>query len=64
MIESKYYSKQYTGSLFRTHSYIDLLDLQFIKSALSKGDDFFIDEDTILSTYEGHTIFSIFLEKP
>ena len=63
LVQSKNYSKNYSGSLYRTHSYLDLLDLQFIRSALVKGDDFYINEDTILSTYEGHTIFSIFLEK-
>ena len=42
---------------------MDLLDLHYIRHALSNDKDFFIEQDTILSTYEGHTIFSVFLEK-
>ena len=51
------------GSVCRTYDYLNLLDLSNILNALTKEEDFFIDEDTILSVYEGHTIFSIFLHK-
>ena len=57
------YTKDFEGAIFRTCSLLNLLDLQFIKASLEKEDDFFIDEMTILSTYQGHTIFSIFLHK-
>ena len=30
---------------------------------MQKEKDFYIDEETLLSTYEGHTIFSIYLQK-
>ena len=40
-----------------------MLDLKQIQTSIEKEEDYFIDEDTILSTYEGHTIFSIFLYK-
>ena len=63
LIQDKNYSKSFTGSVYRTYSYLNLLDLEHIKQQLSKEEDFFIDEGTILSTYEGHTIFSIFLHK-
>ena len=47
--------------IYRTYSEVDFLDLQDIKFALEKKEDMiYIDLETILSTYEGHTIFSIF----
>ena len=47
--------------IYRTHSEVDLLELQDIKFALEKKEDqTYIDLETILSTYDGHTIFSIF----
>ena len=53
--------KKYSGMIYRTYSEIDLLDLLDIKIALERKEDInYIDLDTILSTYEGHTIFSIF----
>ena len=51
------------GSVSRTYNYLNLLDLTNMLDALTKEEDFFIDEDTILSVYEGHTIFSIFLHR-
>lgn len=49
--------------LYRTFSEVDLQELSKIQEALDarqKIPD--IDLDTILSTYEGHTIFSIFFD--
>ena len=64
IFQRKFYTKEFSGILYRTHCYIDLLDLQYIDTALKNGEEYYIELDTILSTYEGHTIFSIFLEKP
>jgi len=61
---SKNNNMEYNGILYRQHTYLCLLDLQNIKNLLSRNDEFFVDEETYLSTYEGHTIFSIFLQKP
>ena len=47
--------------VYRTCSEIDILDLAQIKVALDNKEMINqIDLDTILSTYEGHTIFSIY----
>ena len=47
--------------VYRTYSEVDLLELQDIKNAVLKKEDInFIDLETILGTYEGHTVFSIF----
>ena len=48
--------------IYRTQTYIDLLDLQYIQEAVKDEEDFYIEQNTILSTYYGHTIFSIFIE--
>ena len=54
-------TKTYTGMVYRTYSEVDLLEIQDIKNTLEKKEDMiYIDMETILSTYEGHTIFSIF----
>ena len=63
LVHTKMYTKGYLGSISRTYNYLNLLDLTNILDALTKEEDFFIDEDTILSVYEGHTIFSIFLHR-
>ena len=47
--------------IYRTYSYIDLLDLLHIESAIEAQEDFKIEIDTILATYFGHTIFSLFV---
>ena len=31
---------------------------------LKRGEDFFLELNTILATYAGHTIFSLFIEEP
>ena len=59
----KSYHRRCSSCLFRTYSYLNLLDLAYIKTSLDKEEDYFIEEDTILSTYKGHTMFSIFLQK-
>ena len=59
---SKTRKKIYSGYIFRTYSYLNLLDLQWILNIENK-DELNIMTETILSTYEGHTIFSLFLDK-
>ena len=63
-IVSKNYSKTYTGSLYQTHTLIDLLDLKLAQMQLDIAEDCYFELDTILSTYAGHTIFSLFIEEP
>ena len=60
----KLVKKEYEGNIFRTYSYMDLLNLVHIRSALQKEEDFYINDQTIVSVYEGHTIFSIFFYNP
>ena len=60
-IKQKRYANIYFGNMHRTHSYLDLLGLHQIKIALMNGQEFFVPDQTILSVYAGHTIFSIFL---
>ena len=53
--------KTYSGTIYRTQSELDLLELLDIKLALEKKDDIgYIDISTILGTYEGHTILTIY----
>ena len=53
--------KVFSGMIYRTYSELDLLELLDIKLALEKKEDIgHIDIETILGTYEGHTILSIF----
>ena len=60
----KPYVREYEGIFYRTYSFIDLLNLSQIKHFLKKGEEIFINEQTMLSVYEGHTIFSIFFYNP
>ena len=61
-VYEKKVTKDFSGTFYRTCSQVDLLDLKQVKVAVDKKEGMiFIDESTILSTYEGHTIFSIFL---
>jgi len=56
----KYYI---SGMLYRTFSEIDLYELtQISKSVDSHSKIAWIDPQSILCTYEGHTIFSIFFD--
>ena len=49
------------GIIYRTYSEVDLLDLAMIKVQLDKKELLHhIDVDTLLSIYEGHTVFSIY----
>ena len=49
--------------LYRTFTELDLLELRHINRALRAGlKTHEIDMDTILSTFEGHTIFSIYFD--
>ena len=48
--------------VFRTHSLFDLLDLRYIQDAKNEHNDLIISKSTILSTYYGHTIFSLFIK--
>ena len=55
--------KEFKGIIYQTYSEIELLDLTLIKTAvINKEPLSFIDFSTILSTFEGHTIFSIFAD--
>ena len=59
-LKKKRLSNNYAGIIFRTCSEVDLLDLAQIKVAIDNKEVLnYIDLDTMLSTYEGHTIFSI-----
>ena len=49
--------------MYRTHSYLNLLKLEKIEESLARYEDFTIDHETIMSIYEGHTIFSLFIDK-
>ena len=54
---------QYEFTTYRMHSYLDLLNLQDLVRQVSQNQvPPFIEFDTILSTYDGNTIFSIFFE--
>ena len=64
MFQFKRYEKNYSAVVFRAHSLLDLLDLQYVAQAVNNKEDFFIEESTILSTYQGHTIFSLFMKQP
>ena len=61
-VQTKPYAKTYTGAVYRTYSMIDLFDLLYVKEHVSKKEEFYIETSTVLSTYAGHTIFSLFLE--
>ena len=55
-------SKEFNGAVYRTYSEIDIFDLLNIKIAIIKREGInFINQSTFLSSYEGHTIFSIYL---
>lgn len=52
----------YSGYIFRTHSYLNLLDLKWINDNRDSS-ELNIMLETILSTFAGHNLFSIFLDK-
>ena len=56
--------KEYEGAFFRTYSYLDLLNIVHMQNIVSRGQEFSTIPDfpdqTILSVYDGRTLFSIF----
>ena len=59
----KKWNNQYTGILYRTYTMLNLLELERLDEASNKHEDLYVGLDAMLSTYEGHTIFSIFINK-
>ena len=59
----KNYEKHYSGNVWRTYSFINLLDLEHARLQMEKEEEFSFNDESILATYEGHTVFSIFLYK-
>ena len=53
------------GILYRTHSYVDLEELKQIRDSLESSRPRLnnIDLQSVISIYDGHTIFSIFFDK-
>ena len=56
--------REYEGNFYRTYSFLDLLNLVHIQNLLKRDEKFYIGDKTMLSVYEGHTIFSIFQFNP
>ena len=53
--------KSICGTLYRTYSELDLLELQETQDTIEKEKKMrYIDHETIVAIYQGHTIFSIF----
>lgn len=53
-----------SGMLYRTFSEIDLCELLKIQNAIDRRAKIgFIDHESILANYEGHSIFSIFFDR-
>ena len=52
--------KEFEGNFYRSYSFMDLLNLVQIRDQLQREEKFFVPDQTLLSVYEGHTIFSIF----
>ena len=65
-VMSKELIKEYEGVLHKTYSFMDLLNLVHIQNIVRRGLEFStipdIPDQTILSVYDGKTIFSIFKE--
>ena len=60
-IVNKELIKEYEGNFFRTYSFMDLLNLVDVRNSLRRGRELrLIPDQTILSVYDNHTIFSIF----
>ena len=61
---NKELTRWYEGVFFRTYSFLDLLNLAHINNLVKRGKDMStipdIPDKTILSVYDGQTIFSIF----
>ena len=63
MFIEKQYLDEFAGTIYKTHSFLNLLQLEKIEEAIDKQKNFSIDIETLLSVYEGHTIFSLPLNK-
>ena len=63
LFTSRELKNEFTGTVYKTYSFLSLLQLEKLNEAIAKQEELFIDQDTILSVYEGHTIFSLFLSK-
>lgn len=62
--KKKDYENKISGMLFRTFSEIDLWQLDTVMKAVDKNQKINqIDPESIVCTYEGHTIFSIFFDR-
>ena len=48
------------GNFYRTYTFTDLLTLYHLREQLSKSEQMYIPDQTMLSFYTGHTFFSIF----
>ena len=57
---SLYFSKSNKYELYQTYSLLDLFDLDKCQKA---KDITFIEPETIIAIFEGHSIFSIFYEE-
>ena len=57
----KNYVKEYEGTFYRTHSFLELLNLLHTRNQLKRNEKIFIADETLLSIYEGHSFFSIFM---
>ena len=49
--------------MYRTYSFLNLLKLEKLEEAVIRQEDFFVDQETLMSVYEGHTIFSLFISE-
>ena len=52
--------REYEGNFYRTYSLVELLSLVHIRHQLKQEEKFYIEDQTMVSTYQGHTVFSIF----
>ena len=64
LFENKKIQKTYTGALYQTHTLLDLLDMKLAQEKLKRDEEISFELNTILATYAGHTIFSLYIEEP
>ena len=50
----------YDGNFYRTYTYMDLLNLSQIRDQIANEENYFVEEEAMVSVYSGHTFFSIF----
>ena len=54
----------YQGILFRTYSELDLFEMERINDCIRKKEQIqSIDQEFMLSVFEGHTVFSIYFDQ-